>query len=72
MCLSDPNCNCNKISDVRALRDDEIFLAKHTQTLFATTIIPQKQEKTKARILATKPIWHSAAHLRFKCVITRR
>lgn len=28
MCLGDPNCNCNKISDVRALRDDEILFGK--------------------------------------------
>lgn len=28
MCLGDPNCGCNKISDVRALRDDEILFGK--------------------------------------------
>lgn len=34
MCLSDPNCNCNKISDVRALRDDEILFGKaHANTV---------------------------------------
>lgn len=30
MCLGDPNCKCNMISDIRAVRDQEILFGKRT------------------------------------------
>lgn len=47
MCLGDPNCSCNKISDVRALRDDEILFGKaHSHTVCDDKQTSLAREKT--------------------------
>ena len=45
MCLGDPNCNCNKISDVRALRDDEILRGKAHKR-----VVPDDEKTAFARL----------------------
>lgn len=43
MCLGDPNCSCNKISDVRAIRDQELVFSNAYARL-----VPD-DERTKKR-----------------------
>ena len=45
MCLGDPNCKCNMISDIRALRDQEILFGKR-----ALRVVDDDEKVANARM----------------------